>query len=95
MRGSDLGKVITVRRGELSKLSADLRPNEGAFHGIRKENDLEVATRSKKDTSPHHSPVQWYKESKTKAEDFRGALFSKGHQVQLVQETKRKPLEKV
>lgn len=59
-----------------------MRLNEGVFNGAKKESNLEVATRSKNDTSPHHCPVEGYKESKTKAEGFKEMLFSKGHQVQ-------------
>lgn len=49
-----------------------------------------MATRSKNNTSSHHSPVQGYKESKTKAEGFREMLFSKGHQVLISAEDKKK-----
>lgn len=83
MKGSYLIKVMIIyKRGEVHKLSDDLRLNEGVFNGAKKESDLEVATRNTNDTSPHHSPVQGYKESKTKAQGFKEMLFSKGHQVQ-------------
>ena len=56
MKASYLIKVMIIyKRGEVRKLSDDLRLNEGVFNGAKKESDLEVATRSKNDTSPHHS----------------------------------------